>query len=119
MKKVLIADMDEDFRCELAAAINRTRKFNVVGITGDGEEAIELLKAGQADVLIIDLLLPQYDGLSVIESMQVADTRPEILVTTPFISDYITSAVARLGVKKLLRKPCTVKVILRTLRRLR
>ena len=116
--KVLIADADEHFRSNLVTALNSSQEFEVIGVAVDGEETIQMLQTKPADILVIDLLLAKYDGLTILELIQSMDQRPQVLVATAFISNYVASSVARLGVKELTRKPCSIEKVLENLRRM-
>lgn len=116
--KVLIADADEHFRSDLATALNGSEEFEVIGIAVDGEETLRMLQTKLVDILVIDLLLAKYDGLTILELIQSMDQRPQVLVATAFISNYVASSVARLGVKELTRKPCSIEKVLENLRRM-
>ena len=61
-KTILIADTSEEFRASLAEALQAEEGLEVVGQTGDGQEAIQLVQDHAPDVLIMDLVL----GLSLI-----------------------------------------------------
>ena len=114
-KQVLIVDADEQFRTKLEEALNACDEFEVVGIAADGEEAIRLLKAKAIDILVLDLLLPKYDGLTVLQLIPDMCIVPQILVTTAFISNYVAISAMRLGAQQLIHKPCDAYVIIRNL----
>ena len=116
--QVLIADADEQFRTELITALGNSDGFEVAGVAADGEEALQMLKTKQADILVMDLLLSKYDGLTIMELIQNMYERPQILIATAFISNYVASSVAHLGVKELTRKPCSIEKVLENLRRI-
>lgn len=116
--KVLVADADEHFRSNLVTALNSSQEFEVIGIAGDGKEAIQMLQTELADILVIDLLLARYDGITILELIQNMDQRPQVLVATAFISNYVASSVARLGVKELTCKPCSIEKVIENLRRM-
>ena len=119
MKKwVLIADADEQFRNELVAAVEDNEEFEVAGIAADGEEAIRLLKAKAIDILVLDLLLPKYDGLTVLQLIPDMCICPQILITTAFISNYVAISAMHLGAQQLIHKPCDAYVIIRNLYRM-
>ena len=87
MKKwVLIADADEQFRNELVTALAGNEEFEVMGIVADGEEALQMLQTKQADYLVMDLLLPKIDGLTVLEHVRGMWNRPKVLISSAFIS---------------------------------
>ena len=55
-KTILIADTSEEFRTVLAEAIQAEEGLEVVGQTGDGQEAIQLVQDRDPDVLVMDLV---------------------------------------------------------------
>lgn len=116
--KVLIADADERFRSELVTALKDSQEFEVIGVAVDGEEAVQMLQTKLADILVIDLLLAKYDGLTILELIRNIDQRPQVLVATAFISNYVASSVAHLGVKELTCKPCSVEKVIESLKRM-
>lgn len=61
-KTILIADTSEEFRTVLAEAIQAEEGLEVVGQTGDGQEAIQLVQDRDPDVLVMDLVLERMDG---------------------------------------------------------
>ena len=110
-KKVLIADADEQFRNELVTALEDNEEFEVIGVAADGEAALQIANENRPDIIILDLLLPQYDGISVLDLISVRYTDCKVFVATGFISNYIISALAARRVSALLKKPCTAKCV--------
>lgn len=110
-KQVLIADADEQFRNELLETLGAFEEFEVMGVATDGQEALQIVRASRPDILILDLLLPQYDGISVLDWISTLYTGCKVFVATGFISSYILSALATRGVSALLKKPCTAQCV--------
>ena len=69
-KTILIADTSEEFRTVLAEAIQAEEGLEVVGQTGDGQEAIQLVQDRDPDVLVMDLVLERMDGFDVLEAVK-------------------------------------------------
>ena len=111
-KKVLIADAGEQFRNELAAALENNEEFEVIGVAADGQEALEMALENQPDIVVLDLLLPQYDGIHVLDLIFARYGFYKAVVVTGFVSDYIISALAKRGVSALLKKPCSVQCVI-------
>lgn len=65
--KILLVDANETFTAQLSSVLGQNPAFDVVGTANDGECAVELLHREQPDVLIMDLLLPKLDGISVLK----------------------------------------------------
>ena len=110
-KQVLIADADEQFRNELVAALESNKEFEVMGVAADGEEALQIACKNRPDIIILDLLLPQYDGISVLDLIFVRYTDCKAFVATEFIRNYIISALAARRVSALLKKPCSAQCV--------
>ena len=117
-KKILIADADEQFSTELMAALQACDMFEVVGLATDGEQAIQMVMHKRPDILVLDLLLTQCDGLTVLEQIQRSWHRPKTLVTSAFISNYVAASAVRMGAKQLIHKPCGVDVVVKSLQRM-
>ena len=116
---VLIADSSEDFCTALSTALQRTDRFAVAGIAGDGEAAMHLLEESRPDILVLDLMMPKKDGLSLLKSISGWEHRPAVVATTGFMTDYVASAAAGLGVSYLILKPCDLQALVERLDELR
>ena len=75
---------------------------------GDGKEALSLLRSFVPDVLVLDLMLPELDGISLLQSAASAGLCPMVLVTSRFYNDYILGALGELSVGYMMRKPCDI-----------
>ena len=116
---VLIADSADDFCSSLSAALRKQDTFQVVGIATDGEQAIRMIQERRPDILVLDLMLSKLDGLSVLKAISTMERRPAVLATSGFITDYVASAAANLGVQYLMLKPCDMSAVAERLEELR
>ena len=116
---VLIADGAEEFCSALSAALQRSDGFQVVGTAGDGEQAIRMIGERKPDILVLDLMLSKQDGFSVLKSMANMERRPVTLATSTFLTEYVSSAAAGLGVKYLMLKPCDMSALVERLEEIR
>jgi DNA-binding response OmpR family regulator len=105
MLKLLIADGTEEFSQALCDAL---RGAYYVRACADGCEALELLRTYSPDVLVLDLMLPGLDGISLLQQATAAGICPMVLATSRFLNDYVLEAADRMGVGYLMRKPCDV-----------
>lgn len=104
--KLLIAEGTEDFRIALVESLRGAYR---VRECGEGNEALELICSFKPDVVILDLMLPGLDGISILERAVASGVRPMVLATTRFISDYSLESAGRLGVGYVMRKPCDIR----------
>ena len=108
---VFIADSAEEFCTGLTASLQRERGFHVVGTAFDGEQAVRMVEEKKPDILVLDLMLPKKDGISVLKAIAAMERRPTILATSAFVSTYVSAAAANLGVRYLMQKPCSTEAL--------
>ncbi len=108
---VFIADNSDEFCAGLSAALQHSGGFQVVGTAADGEQAIRQVSALKPDILVLDLMLSKQDGLSVMKAVSTLDKPPVTLATSAFVTDYVSSAVANLGGRYLMLKPCDMTAL--------
>lgn len=104
--KLLIAESSEDFRIALAESL---RGAYCVRECADGVEALRLIRSFRPDVLVLDLMLPGKDGITLLQEAAAAGLRPMVLATTRFASDYVLDAAGQLGVGYVMIKPCEIR----------
>jgi len=116
---VFIADSAEDFCAGLTAALQRAGGFQVVGTAGDGEQAIRMIAQLKPEILVLDLMLSKQDGISVLKNLAGMDSKIVTLATSCFVSQYVSSAAANLGVRYLMLKPCDMSALVERLEEIR
>ena len=108
MQKLLIADPNEDFQLALAEILRR--HYHVL-CCRSGKQALELLCRERPDVLVLDLMLPELDGLTLLEKAAAEGLCPKILVATTLLTDYVTDSARRLGIGYIMCKPCDLQAM--------
>ena len=116
---VIIADNTEDFCSSLSSALQHAGGFQILGTANDGEQAIRMITERKPDVLVLDLMLPKRDGLSVLKAISGMERKPVTLATSGFVTDYVASSAANLGVRYLMLKPCDMKALVERLEEIR
>ena len=108
MQKLLIADKTEEFRRALADAVQRDY---LIKTCQDGAQTLEMIRSFQPNALVLDLMMPGMDGISLLQKMAEMESRPVILATTRFSNDFVLERVSRLGVGYVMLKPCPVEAV--------
>ena len=116
---VFIADNAEEFCTGLTNALSRNGGFRVIGTALDGESTITMVKERSPQILVLDLMLPKQDGISVLKAISAMERKPLVLATSGFITDYVASAATNLGVRYLMLKPCDMGALVDRLEELR
>lgn len=85
--RILIADDHEIVVEGLTAILSLQPDFSVVAAASNGLEALRLMKVHSPDVVLMDLVMPQMDGLTAIMEIMHANPHARILVLTSFADD--------------------------------
>ena len=115
---VIIADSSEEFCAGLSAAL-RHSGYQIIGTATDGEQAMELLTNQTCDMLVLDLMLAKRDGISILKALAAQGSKPAVLATSGFVTDYVAAAAAGLGVRYLMLKPCDMTALVERLEEIR
>ncbi|OOO00665.1 MAG: sporulation transcription factor Spo0A [Epulopiscium sp. Nele67-Bin004] len=111
--KIVIADDSRDMVEILREFLNKQPDMEVVGIAGDGHEACQEVFELEPDVLILDVIMPNLDGISVLEKLR--DTplnkRPVIIMLSAVGQDKITGRALALGAEYYIIKPFDMEAL--------
>jgi len=94
--RILIVDDDALVRAGLRAVLGSEPDIDVVGEAGDGSEAIARAAELQPDLVLMDIRMPELDGLAATKSI-VADGGPRVLILTTFELDEYVYEAMRVG----------------------
>ena len=105
MIRVVIADDQALVRAGLRMILESTDDIEVVGEADDGEHAITLTFELNPDVILMDVRMPNLDGIEATRRLQQPEPgRPKILVLTTFDTDETVYAALRAGASGFLLK---------------
>ena len=85
--RILIADDHPVVREGLSGMLARNPDFEVVGMAGDGETAVQLNFSLDPDVTLMDLQMPVLDGVGAIKAIQKERPGAHVLVLTTYDND--------------------------------
>lgn len=80
-----------------------------------GKQALSMICQEKPDLVLMDLMLPEMDGLAVLQAAAAAHVHPQVLVMLDFQSPYILEALGRLQVSYVVMKPCDSTAVLSNL----
>lgn len=110
MRNLLIVDDEKNIRYGLKMMIEREfpEAYNI-RMASQGEEALELLRAQPADIVITDIRMPVMDGIRLIESLADLEgmnaAKPVVLILSGYDDFEYAKAAIRYQVKEYLLKP--------------
>ncbi len=85
--RIVIADDHPIFRAGLLGLLSGNEEFQIVGEAANGREAVSVVRHAAPDVLLVDLQMPELDGVGAIRAIREAAPRTHILVLTTYDSD--------------------------------
>lgn len=100
---VMIVDDNAEFTNELTQYLDKTDTVTVTATASDGQAALVQLENTRPDVLLLDLVMPNLDGFSVLEQIDKRDMR--IIVVSALSQDTFIAKAMNLGADYYMRKP--------------
>ncbi|HIY30460.1 MAG TPA: sporulation transcription factor Spo0A [Candidatus Mediterraneibacter avicola] len=105
---VAIADDNQKILDVLENIISMDKELNLVGKAKNGEEMCQIIKDRQPDVVLLDLIMPKMDGLTVMEKVNQDNSvnkRPYFIVITAVGQERITEDAFNRGANYYVMKP--------------
>lgn len=105
MKKqnLLIVDCETEFVEQMAKSLH-----DLYAIThcSNGKQALELVCNQHPGILVLDLMIPGIDGISLLTKINELNHRPAIMIITRMQSKYVLEKAAELNISYYILKPC-------------
>lgn len=114
--KVLIADDHLIIREGLRLIIDTADGITVVGEASNGLEAVSLSESLKPDVILMDLRMPEMDGLSAIKEIRSRQPDSAIVILTTFNEDDLMRRALELGARGFLLKDTDRKTLIENIR---
>jgi len=102
--RLLVADDHPMLREGLVAVLGTQPDFEVVGEAGDGEDVVRLVGRLDPDVILLDLEMPNVDGVEALRRLQEAGSPPRTVVFTAYDTDERILGALRAGARGYLLK---------------
>ena len=112
---VAIADDNERILDLLDEIISSDKELRLVGKANNGEDMYQLIKEKQPDVVLLDLIMPKMDGLSVMEMIgndKELKKHPDFIVVTAVGQERITEDAFKRGASYYIMKPFNNETVL-------
>jgi two-component system, response regulator PdtaR len=101
-RRIVVAEDESLIRMDIVETL-RDQGFDVVGEAGNGLKAIELAKGLKPDLMVMDIKMPDMDGLTAAE--QIAQLRIPVVFLTAFNQQELVSRASEVGAMAFLVKP--------------
>jgi DNA-binding NarL/FixJ family response regulator len=114
--RVLVVDDDALVRAGLAMLLAGAEDIAIVGEAADGSEVAQAVAKHEPDVVLMDIRMPEMDGLAATELLRAQDNAPEVIVLTTFEADDYVLRALRAGAGGFLLKDTPPAEIVRAVR---
>jgi DNA-binding NarL/FixJ family response regulator len=95
MIDILIVDDMKLLRESIKITLEKTEDFNIVGCASNGYEAVSLCRELVPDVVLMDIIMPEYSGIEATRDIKTENPNLKVLVlTTESYDNSITSAIS-------------------------
>ncbi len=115
--RVLIADDHPIVRDGLKKLLLLESDIDIVGEAGDGRQVLELMQEHEPDVMLLDLRMPNLDGLSVLQSLQQSGRRTRVIVLTASEDKNEFVQAMKLGCSGIVLKQTATDLIVKSIRK--
>ena len=107
--RIVVADDHQVIRTGFAALLNTQPDFTVIATASHGGEAIRICRDLSPDVVLMDIRMPEVDGITATRQLTETGTGPRILMLTTFdLDEYVYDAL-RAGASGFLLKDVTAE----------
>lgn len=101
--RVLVVDDDADFRLLMKVQLEMIDGMTVVGVAGDGTEAVEFVRRTPPDAVVMDLLMPTMNGFEAIQVIREEHPDIGIVAYTAVAGNYARQQTAAMDVELVLK----------------
>ena len=113
--RVLIVDDNVSFLESMRSCFAAKEQVSAVETAADGREALEKLRTGKYDILLLDLIMPHVDGLGVLEQLRIVcpETAPAVIIVSAMRNESMVRRCCALGAKYFMVKPVEPDALLK------
>ena len=119
---VAIADDNERMLELLDEIISQDQELEIVGKAANGEDAYQMIRTKHPDVVLLDIIMPKLDGLSVMDKVNRDKDlvkHPSFIVITAIGQEKITENAFAMGADYYIMKPFDNDMILRRIKQMK
>jgi CheY-like chemotaxis protein len=110
--RVVVIDDSEDIRAVLQLALARDPGFEVVAEAADGRAGAEAVTAHQPDLVLLDISMPEMDGLQVLPLIRQASPTSVVVMLTGLSEEVAAASAVENGAHGFIRKGGSIPELL-------
>jgi DNA-binding NarL/FixJ family response regulator len=115
--RVLIVDDNRVIRTALRGIMRHDQDLTVIGEASTGEEALEMIRSLEADIVCLDVSMPGRGGMSVLEAIREKNAAIGVVIITGHGNSVVQTDAIQLGADGFLLKPFSADQVLSSIHR--
>jgi DNA-binding NarL/FixJ family response regulator len=97
--RILVADDNAQVRSFLRKALEDNKDWKVCCEARNGQEVVEQIQEGKPDIVVLDFLMPEMNGLDAARLVSTAWPRVHVLMVTLYLSKQLATAARKAGIR--------------------
>jgi DNA-binding NarL/FixJ family response regulator len=116
MIRVAIVDDHAIVRAGLRQYLSEQVDLRVTGEASNGREALDLVRGGEVDVLLMDISMPEHGGVDALAAIKARAPELPVLILSGFPETHYATTLLRQGASGYLNKECEPEEIIKAIR---
>lgn len=117
MEKLVVVDDDVD-TLDVFAMYLSLKGFDVAGQGNNGKEAVELFEKHKPDIVLMDVMMPEFDGFYGLHHIKQLNPDAKVIMVTADLTDETFAKLHSLGASEILYKPYEIEDIVSTIKKI-
>lgn len=118
MKKIIIADHHPVTRKGIACMLKKSKDYTIVGKVNNGDELFKNLKDADPDILIMEIDMPQINGINVLRTIKTEYPQTRVLIFSTHPEEIYALRSIKSGAAGYVPKTASTKVFLKALKQI-
>ena len=114
MTKVIVVDDDKD-TVEVFCEYLEIKDIEVLGRGHNGREAVELFKEKKPEIVLLDVMMPEYDGFFGLKNIRKLDPNAKVIMVTADLTSDTEKKLKELQASGILYKPYEIDKVVETI----
>ncbi len=115
--KVLVVDDNRDLTSIIHRLFMQYADIVPAGVAGNGHEALDIIRREKIDVMLLDIIMPDMDGMQVLEQLKIMDgKKPAVIILSAIASSAMISRAMEMGADYFLVKPVDATTMIEKIR---